>query len=30
MLLSHDAAGGFLSVTNQFSTLENLQNDSKI
>jgi len=28
--LKHDTAGGFLSVTNQLSTMENLQNDSKI
>jgi len=26
----NDTAGGFLSVTNQLSTMENLQNDSKI
>jgi len=28
--VKHDTAGGFLSVTNQLSTMENLQNDSKI
>ena len=26
----NDTAGGFLSVTNQLSTMENLQNDSQI
>jgi len=28
--VNNDNAGGFLTVTNQLSTMENLQNDSKL